>query len=111
MAKHLEFKEYTASIEDEDGDSHPFTVRAAVVTKDTARTVTTRVGTQKVNAGDAVIETERPGVYDVLAADSWKATGYVSDLTPSNTSDRGANEVGGVTAGTDKTTNNPPKTR
>lgn len=86
--KDLEFQEYTASVEDADGDSHDSTVRAAKITDDLVyitdpntgnrvrREVMTPVGGRQVSLGDVYVETERPGVYDFLVADAWAATGY-----------------------------------
>lgn len=90
--KHLKFEDVTATYEDADGDEHDSTVRAAVVSAELAmidyensegvrvkrrREVITRDGSaHKLNVGDVVVETEKPGVYDVHSADSWKLTGY-----------------------------------
>jgi hypothetical protein len=96
MAKRLEFNDYTASVEDSDGDVHEHTVRAAVVTDDTAyvyndegnrrpREVMTPTGGKAVSVGDVLVETEKPGVYDYLSADAWASTGYadrVQDVVP-----------------------------
>jgi len=78
MVAEKEFKDYTATYEDADGDKHKSTVRAHVVTEATAGTVVTRTGTQDVDKGSVIVETDRPGVYDVLSADDWKGTGYGS---------------------------------
>lgn len=64
-----EFVEYEAA----DGGS---TVKAHVVTEETAGEVFTRVGTQNVSAGDVIVATERPEVFDVMSADQWNNTGY-----------------------------------
>lgn len=106
--KNLKFKEVTASYEDADGDEHESTVRAAVVTDDLAmidftndegvqarrrREVTDRGGNAvRLNVGDVVVETEKPGVYDVHSADAWKSTGYAAspDAAPESTPARAA---------------------
>lgn len=100
--KHLKFEDVTATYKDSDGDEHESTVRAAVVTDDLVmveyensegvrvqrrREVHTREGSQKLNVGDVVVETEKSNVYDVHSADSWKRTGYGAeraDETPSD---------------------------
>lgn len=90
MAKDLEFTDYTAHYEDEDGDSHAHTVSAHVVTDETAkvkneegnlrpREIMTPVGARKVAAGDVLVATAQPGVYDHLTAAAWASTGYASD--------------------------------
>lgn len=87
--RNLEFQEYTATVEDADGDEHVSTVRAAVVDDGTARVkndqgnpvareVMTPTGPRPVAVGDVLVETERPGVYDYLTADQWAASGYAS---------------------------------
>lgn len=87
MAKELDFQDYKATVEDSDGDKHESTVRAAVVTKETAtvknadgrdvpREVVTPTGSRTVQVGDVLVETDRPGVYDYLGADAWASTGY-----------------------------------
>lgn len=87
MAKELDFQDYKATTEDADGDKHESTVRAAVVTKETAtvknadgrdvpREVVTPTGSRTVQVGDVLVETDRPGVYDYLGADAWASTGY-----------------------------------
>lgn len=76
MAKDMQFKEYTASVEDSDGDKHESKVRAHVVTDDTKGRVNTPTGGRDVAKGDVLVETDTPGVYDVLNADAWKSTGY-----------------------------------
>lgn len=73
-----EFADYTAKTKDDDGDEHESTVRAHVVTKDTAGAYNTRVGSENVPEGSVLVETDRPGVYDVHTADAWKTTGYAS---------------------------------
>ena len=72
----LKFSEYDAPIVDEDGDDtgDVSTVRACVLTEKTE--INTRTGAQVVPKGSVVIETDRPGTYDVLTGDQWKATGY-----------------------------------
>ena len=76
MAKVLDFQDFSAKVKDKDGDVHESTVRAAVVTEDTAREVVTPTGARWVNPGDVVVATDRPDVFDVHSEDSWKATGY-----------------------------------
>lgn len=88
MAKDLEFQDYTAHYQDEDGDDHTHTVSAHVVTDETARVknadtgnlvkreVMTPTGPRVVVAGDVLVATDRPGVYDHLTADKWASTGY-----------------------------------
>lgn len=78
MAKALEFEEFTAKIKDDDGDRHESKVRAAKVTRETAGDVLTRTGVIAVKAGDVVVETDRPGVYDVHSEKTWKESGYGS---------------------------------
>jgi len=87
--KNLEFKDYTGVVKDADGDEHSTTVRAAVVTDETARVkndqgnpiareVMTPTGARPVAVGDVLVETDRPGVYDYLTADAWASTGYAT---------------------------------
>lgn len=82
MAKELEFKEYKGTHEDADGDEHTSTVRACLVTEDTARRVQTRVGGHDAVKGEYLVETDAPGVYDVLSEEAWKSTGYSKRATP-----------------------------
>lgn len=75
----VEFKNYSAKYEDADGDEHTSTVRAHVADKDTADalgTVATRTGSHDVRKGDVLVETDRPGVYDVHSSKSWDDIGY-----------------------------------
>jgi hypothetical protein len=91
--KNLEFKEYTHYYDDADGDEQSSSVMAAVVDKghvtrmvesedgtvsrvSTKRYVATLDGRQALQLGDVVVETARPGVYDVLSAEQWAANGY-----------------------------------
>ncbi len=76
MTKELNFKDTSTSVKDDDGDSHEHTVSAARVTKATEREVRTRGGVRTVVAGDVLVATDVPDVYDVLTSDQWKATGY-----------------------------------
>lgn len=87
MAKNLDFKDYTATYQDEDGDEHTHTVRAAVIGDDhvylkdqngnnVRREVRTPTGARQVSKGDVFVETETAGVYDYLTADAWASTGY-----------------------------------
>lgn len=79
MTKEMEFRDYTARVEDSDGDPHESTVRAHVVNDDTKdREIVTRVGTQVVAKDHVLVETDAPGVYDVLTPDAWKSTGYAA---------------------------------
>lgn len=78
MAKGFEFKDAKTSVKDDDGDTHEHTVSAARVTKETAREVRTRGGVRTVVAGDVLVNTDIPDVYDVLTSDQWKDTGYSS---------------------------------
>ena len=92
MAKDLDFRDYTAHYQDEDGDDHSHTVRAHVVTDETARVknpetgnlvkreVMTPTGARIVAPGDVLVATERPGVYDHLTASAWATTGYADDV-------------------------------
>lgn len=75
--KPIDFKEFTAKVKDNDGDEHESTVLAHVVTNDTqGRSVATRTGSYETVEGNVLVQTDRPGVYDVLSADAWKGTGY-----------------------------------
>ncbi len=91
MAKDLEFQDYTAHYQDEDGDDHTHTVSAHVVTDETAkvkneagnpvaREVMTPTGPRKVAAGDVLVVTEHPGVYDHLTGAAWATTGYADGV-------------------------------
>lgn len=63
----------------EDTQLHDGTpVRAHVVTDDTAGEVNTMVGAREVRKGDVLVESDRPGQYDVYNADMW------SELTTSS---------------------------
>lgn len=76
------FQEYQGKYTDEDGDEHPGTpVRAHVITnKDfNGYEVVTLSGVHRVHAGDAVVERDRPGVYDVVSRDVWEKTGYAGN--------------------------------
>jgi hypothetical protein len=79
-----EFTEYEGTGSDQDGEDVTSTVRAHVVTKDTAGEVTTRTGNQNVSVGQVLVETDRPGVYDVLSADEWDSTDYSDGNTTQN---------------------------
>lgn len=79
MAKKREFKDYTATVKDRDGDEHKHSVKAHVVTEDTRGVVTTRVGAQEVYPNDVLVETSQPHVYDVHNSDAWGSTGYAED--------------------------------
>lgn len=71
----LEFKEYKGTGKDADGNDIESTVRAAQATE--ASRVTERGQTGRdVRTGEYVVETDRPGVYDVLSEDQWNNTGY-----------------------------------
>jgi hypothetical protein len=104
--KPFEFKEYTATTEDADGDQHESKVNAAVIGKDhTGREVNTLTGQTQTREGDVLVETARPGVYDVLSKDVWEKTGYAGGDGQTDTPvgpDRGV-ERGAQTGGTDKT--------
>jgi hypothetical protein len=78
----LAFDDYHHTYKDVHGNDNTTTVRAHVVTTDTAkvrdtdgrtisREVATRTGSVTVKPGDVMIETERPGQYDVQTADEW----------------------------------------
>lgn len=87
--RELEFKEYSAKVTDADGDDHTVISRAAAVDAETAKSigdVQTRIGTQRLNDGDYVVETSRPGVYDVFSAKDWEANGFQSGDSPSGPS-------------------------
>lgn len=79
------FADYQAETEDDDGDKHTSTVRAHVIEDDDWKgyQVPTIAGTATLRKGDAVIETDRPGVYDVLPKDAWESTGYADKPTAS----------------------------
>lgn len=75
------FQEYQGKFKDEDEDEHPGTpVKAHVVTDPefNGYEVQTVAGTHRVRKGEAVIQRDRPGVYDVLSKDEWEKTGYAS---------------------------------
>ncbi|HET7414760.1 MAG TPA: hypothetical protein VFI97_03590 [Arthrobacter sp.] len=92
--KDLVFEDVTADYKDQDGDEHQHTVRACTITDELAeipvtvqtdngpirvkvgRQVNTRTGPVVVHAGDVVVETDRPGIYDVHSEESWASTGY-----------------------------------
>lgn len=76
MAVKREFQEFTGIGTDQDGEDSESTITAHVVTKDTSGEVTTRTGNETVRAGSVLVETDRPGIYDVLSADQWASTGY-----------------------------------
>lgn len=89
--KNLDFQDYTATVEDSDGDDHESTVRAAVITDELVyltdedgnkhrREVMTPTGARGVQAGDVFVETEKPGVYDYLSAAAWASTGYSGEV-------------------------------
>lgn len=103
MSEGYDFQEYTATVDSGDGEQES-TVQAATVTAEQAgNDVNTRAGVQSVNEGDVLVQTEQPGVYDVLSADDWSGTGYASGGTtvaPGSGDDAGAQE----SPGTDKTT-------
>lgn len=83
MAKDLEFKEYSATTEDDDGDKHTTKVSACVITKETAgREVRTPAGFVTVQNGDVLVETETPGIYDYLSKTAWESTGYGASSSP-----------------------------
>jgi hypothetical protein len=71
----LEFKEYNSdgSVVEDTGSED--SIRAAIVDNDETEVVT-RDGSAIVNKGDVIVETDRPGVYDVISADNWNDTGY-----------------------------------
>lgn len=74
MAK-KQFKDFTATVKDADGDEQESTVKARV--SDGDESVNTIAGVQSVNKGDVVIQRDdSPGTFDVLSADAWKETGY-----------------------------------
>ena len=88
--KNLEFQDYSATVEDQDGDEHESVIRAAVVKDEhvyvldangnkTRREVMTPTGARAVQAGDVFVETEKPGVYDYLNAAAWASTAYSED--------------------------------
>jgi hypothetical protein len=85
--KNLEFQDYSATVEDQDGDQHESVISAAVIRDEhvyvtdsagnrTRREVMTPTGARQVQAGDVFVETEKPGVYDYLNAVAWASTGY-----------------------------------
>lgn len=91
MAKRLESQDYTATVEDEDGDQHDSTVRAVIITDELVylkdvngnnvrREISTPTGARQVSVGDVFVETERAGVYDYLSADAWASTGYSAEV-------------------------------
>lgn len=74
-----EFQEYTAVGKDANGDDVELTTRAHVVTSDTAGEVNVRgLGAQNVPAGSVLVETDRPGVYDVITGKDWESMGLAS---------------------------------
>lgn len=77
MAKTLKFTDYTAEYEDSDGDKHTSVVSAARVTADNkGREVNTRTGAVTLSAGNVVVATDNPNVFDVVTAEQWKSAGY-----------------------------------
>lgn len=90
--KALDFTEFTGDYEDVDGDKQTSTIKAAVVDDSTAyvtilnsegdqvkrrREVTVRDGSARaLLSGEVVVETGKPGVYDVLTAEQWASTAY-----------------------------------
>lgn len=84
--RELDFQEYSAKVKDEDGDEHTVVCRAASVDDETAKSigeVQTRIGVQRLNGGDYVVETSRPGVYDVFSAKAWENNGFQQGDSPS----------------------------
>lgn len=93
--KELEFQDYSHTYQDDDGDPHTTTVRAAKVDKGHVtgsngdggrrpvnRYVTTIDGQQRLlRAGDVVVETSNPNTYDVHDEKSWNSTGYAGAKT------------------------------
>jgi hypothetical protein len=93
--KDLEFNDYSHTYQDDDGDPHTTTVRAAKVDKGHVtgsngdggrrpvnRYVTTIDGGQRLlRAGDVVVETSNPNLYDVHDEKAWNSTGYAGAKT------------------------------
>jgi hypothetical protein len=78
----VEFKNYSATSEDDDGDEHTHTASVHIATKETADilgTVLTPSGPRDVRAGDVLVATERPGFYDVHSSKVWDDLGYSED--------------------------------
>lgn len=75
--KGFDFTSQDAKIKDSDGDVQTHSVTAAVASKNHAgQEVQTRTGVHVVREGDVLVQTERPGVYDVHTADGWKQNAY-----------------------------------
>lgn len=91
MAKR-EFVEFTGVGQDADGEDVESTIKAHVVTKETAGEYVGRDGNAQVREGQVLIETDRPGIYDVLSAEQWAGTGYPDKNPSANRSSVNANK-------------------
>lgn len=83
MAKNFDWQDYTAKYKDADNDEQTSTVRAAVVTKDTAnREVRNNLGKPvTVTEGDVIVDYGDPDRYTVHSAEEWKSAGYSKGKT------------------------------
>jgi hypothetical protein len=79
MAKEKKWEEFSATYKDADGDEHESTTLVHIVTEDTKGEVATiDGGVRHTVPGDVLCPTSRANVYDVLTADQWKSSDYVS---------------------------------